>query len=147
MLKRYLKNERGLTLIELLAVVVILGIITAIAIPSIGNIIENTRRDAHIANARMLVDAARLSVVQNGIPADNDLTIDELADLGFLPSENIQVPGEDFNYNNTSEVTIGGTAPAFTYRVTLTSGTGTGAVTHVNNVEISTLDRDDIVLQ
>jgi type IV pilus assembly protein PilA len=41
MLKRIIKNERGLTLIELLAVVVILGIISAIAVPSIGGLIEN----------------------------------------------------------------------------------------------------------
>ncbi len=38
-LQKRLKNEKGLTLVELLAVIVILGIIAAIAIPSIGNII------------------------------------------------------------------------------------------------------------
>ncbi len=31
-----LKNQKGLTLVELLAVIVILGIIAAIAVPSIG---------------------------------------------------------------------------------------------------------------
>ena len=38
-----LKDQKGLTLIELLAVIVILAIIAAIAIPAIGNIIENSR--------------------------------------------------------------------------------------------------------
>ena len=42
-MKERLKNQKGLTLIELLAVIVILGIIAAIAIPSIGNIIQNTK--------------------------------------------------------------------------------------------------------
>ena len=37
-MKALLKNEKGLTLIELLAVIVILGIIAAIAVPSIGGI-------------------------------------------------------------------------------------------------------------
>ncbi len=39
-LKKLLKNQKGFTLVELLAVIVILGIIAAIAIPSIGNIID-----------------------------------------------------------------------------------------------------------
>ncbi len=44
MLKRFIRNEKGLTLIELLAVIVILGIIAAIAIPSIGAIIDNSKK-------------------------------------------------------------------------------------------------------
>ena len=43
LLQKRLKNEKGLTLVELLAVIVILGVIAAIAVPSIGNIIENSR--------------------------------------------------------------------------------------------------------
>jgi len=39
-----LKNKKGLTLIELIAVLVILGIIAAIAIPTIGNTISNNCR-------------------------------------------------------------------------------------------------------
>lgn len=35
-IKKLLKNQKGFTLVELLAVIVILGIIAAIAIPSIG---------------------------------------------------------------------------------------------------------------
>ena len=42
-MKQILKNEKGLTLIELLAVIVILAIVAAIAVPAIGNIIENSR--------------------------------------------------------------------------------------------------------
>lgn len=55
-----LKNEKGLTLVELLAVIVILGIIAAIAIPSIGNIIQNSREKAVIADALNTLSAAEL---------------------------------------------------------------------------------------
>ncbi|SOC13282.1 type IV pilus assembly protein PilA [Ureibacillus xyleni] len=59
-----MKNEKGLTLIELLAVIVVLGIIAAIAIPAIGNIIENTKKDAHIANAKAMIEATRLLSIE-----------------------------------------------------------------------------------
>ena len=68
-LRRLFKNQKGFTLVELLAVIVILGIIAAIAIPSIGSIIDNSKKDAHVANAEMVVSAARLAVASN----DTDL--------------------------------------------------------------------------
>ena len=64
-LQKRLKNEKGLTLVELLAVIVILGIIAAIAVPSIGNIIENTRVKAVIADAQNALAAANLYFVEN----------------------------------------------------------------------------------
>lgn len=61
MLKNKLKEEKGLTLIELLAVIVILGIIAAIAIPTISGIIDKSKNDAKVAEALQILDAARLA--------------------------------------------------------------------------------------
>ncbi|MFC7783100.1 type II secretion system protein [Rossellomorea sp. GCM10028870] len=60
-MRKMLKNERGLTLVELLAVIVILGIIAAIAVPSIGGIINKSKDDAKVAEALQIIDAARLA--------------------------------------------------------------------------------------
>ncbi|WP_408007094.1 type IV pilin protein [Pseudalkalibacillus sp. A8] len=48
------KSERGFTLVELLATIGILGINAAIAVPSIGKLIENTKQDAHVAKLSKL---------------------------------------------------------------------------------------------
>jgi type IV pilus assembly protein PilA len=60
-----LKNQRGLTLIELLAVFVIFGIIAAIAVPSIGNIIDNSRYKATVSEGIQILYAAKIAKAEN----------------------------------------------------------------------------------
>ncbi|WLR56186.1 type II secretion system protein [Mesobacillus subterraneus] len=64
-MKKTLKNQKGLTLIELLAVIVILGIIAAIAVPSIGGIINKTKKDAQVAEGIQIINAAKLYITTN----------------------------------------------------------------------------------
>lgn len=70
---KQLKDERGLTLVELLVVVVILGIIAAIAVVAIGGIIENSKKDAMVADAKQMVSAAKLYTASN--PVDEETTM------------------------------------------------------------------------
>lgn len=58
---KQLKNQRGLTLVELLAVVVILAIIAAIAAVAIGNVINNSRDKAALSDAVMILEGAKLA--------------------------------------------------------------------------------------
>ncbi|MGL5295812.1 MAG: pilus assembly FimT family protein [Culicoidibacterales bacterium] len=71
-----MKNQKGITLVELLAVMVIVGIIAAISIPAIGNLIENTRKDAYIATGKNLQESARLVASQNAEACSTTCTID-----------------------------------------------------------------------
>ncbi|GEM00596.1 type IV pilus assembly protein PilA [Halolactibacillus halophilus] len=81
--KTLLKKEKGFTLVELLAVIVILGIIVAIAVPAIGNIINDAENNAAKSEVALVQDAARLYDVQNEIPTEG-ITAQDLIDAGYL---------------------------------------------------------------
>lgn len=52
-------NKNGFTLIELLAVITIIGILMLLAIPSVSLIIENSRSDTFVTNAKTYANAAK----------------------------------------------------------------------------------------
>ena len=55
-----MKNNKGVTLVELLIVIVLMGIIAAFAVPSVQTIIGNTRKSAVYADALAVEQAADL---------------------------------------------------------------------------------------
>lgn len=66
MLKLFMKNKKGFTLVELMVVVVILGILVAIAVPVYNNVSANAQQRACHANLRT-IDGAK-SAWQMAVP-------------------------------------------------------------------------------
>ncbi|RTR27321.1 prepilin-type N-terminal cleavage/methylation domain-containing protein [Robertmurraya yapensis] len=103
-LKKRLKNQRGLTLVELLAVIVILGIVSAIAVPSIGGIIEKSKEDALKADAIQVLNAAKLYASSTTINAptlltdDGDKTLEQFLDIKSETDYSITITPEDGAY-------------------------------------------------
>lgn len=80
---KLLLNDKGMTLIELLAVVVILAIIAAIAIPTFGNVIDNSRYKAVKSDAINVINAAQLYYIDN--PDEiGPVQVEVLVEKGFL---------------------------------------------------------------
>ena len=100
---RTLKNKKGLTLIELIAVLVILGIIAAIAIPTIGNTINQQRQRAAEAEWSNIMTAARLYIAQND--TETTFSMDDLFNGDYI-SENVVLEEDDVGTVITSSTDI-----------------------------------------
>ncbi len=80
------KNQKAFTLIELLAVIVILAILLAIAVPKVTQYITKSRKDSLIATANDFIDAVRNSAHSDiyDLPiGTNDVTIVSLDLIGL----------------------------------------------------------------
>lgn len=102
--KQLKKDERGLTLVELLAVIVILAIVGAIAVVAIGNVMENSRQDAHIANAQQVISSAQLYEAGGGeIGTEHDAQV--LITDGYLDTliDPWDEGNDDYNFTLSKE--------------------------------------------
>ncbi|WP_042162889.1 prepilin-type N-terminal cleavage/methylation domain-containing protein [Paenibacillus gorillae] len=84
MLMALKRNEKGLTLIELLAVLVIVGIIAAIAIPAIGNTIAKSRVKADNASISLIEESALRYVTDKELTATTTIPLADLVTNGYL---------------------------------------------------------------
>lgn len=72
----------GFTLVELLAVIVVLGVILAIAVPQVTKTIANSKVSAYERTVSQVENAARLYVASN--PDEQEVTLEQLVTGGYL---------------------------------------------------------------
>lgn len=75
---RKMLNKKGFSLVELMIVVVIMGILIAVAIPLYGNITKNAKNNTCASNKDTIENAAVVYFTENGKAAEKieDLKID-----------------------------------------------------------------------
>ena len=66
-------NNRGFTLIEVLAVIVILSILMAIMVPNVGKILEKNKKDNYADLEKSIISAAKIYVSDNRYEIQVDL--------------------------------------------------------------------------
>ena len=95
-------NNKGFTLVELLAVIVILAIVLAIAIPSISNIINNSEKSSFVSSTKLLIKAVQIKLLE-----------DETFDITTINKSNMKtllnISGDNyssvsFRYDNNGKI-------------------------------------------
>ena len=70
------KKKKAFTLIELLAVIIILGVLMLVAVPSVTGYISNSRKEAYINTAKEYVNSFGLEMeVIESVPVSEDIKL------------------------------------------------------------------------
>lgn len=98
-------NKKGFTLVELLAALVILAAIMAIAVPNVMGILNNSKADAYVEDAKKLLSLAEYKFRGNPSfrPAPNECTVMSLKYLDNSEFENAPNGGA---YDKTNSYVI-----------------------------------------
>ena len=104
-MKQIMKDEEGLTLVELLAVVVIMAIIAGIAAVSISKVIQRTREDAQVSNVQQMFASANLYDIQEEEGLGKNVKLTDLKTKGTIKSINF-VQGADAEAKETTAKSI-----------------------------------------
>ena len=79
--------KKGFTLIELIAVIIILGIIALIAIPTVGNVINESRQRAAIVTANNYIAAVNEQILKNKLLSNGNYIDDGTYNVNDLDKD------------------------------------------------------------
>ncbi len=100
------KNQKGFTLVELMVVVVIIGVLVAIAIPIYNNVTDRAETGACQANLRILDGAIMMHFAETG---DYTNDTDWETDLGgYVDGQDVfDCPGDgEYSFNDADTPTV-----------------------------------------
>ena len=86
-LKKIWNKEDGFTLVELLGVIVILGLIIAIAVPALGNILTKAETTTDKATEALVLDAAKIYELDGKVIETSGITDSDLFNAGYLDKD------------------------------------------------------------
>lgn len=122
-----MKRNNGFTLIELLGVIVLIGLVTAVTIPSVMSVIEGGKRKEYELLKEDILVAAKtytteyneeISWQNNGTTSTYIITLDSLVDTGVLKSRDGSVENPVNGKNLKTCMSVTATKNNTTYKIT-----------------------------
>jgi len=130
--------KKGFTLIELLGVIILLGLIGLIVIPSITKMIRNSRQDLYNNQVNMIEQTARKWGVQNSEKLSETeatfISVSELVNSGFIEQDEIKDPRDTKkNIEGCVSVTYNSQKHKYVYKYKEESCDAMSVITFANN--------------
>lgn len=102
-----MKNNKGFTLVETIAVIIILGVILSIAVPSITNVVKSTNKNRMISDAETFISEVKEYVESDTIGNTSDTyTLENIKDKTKLSESpyggNYNMESSSVTINNNS---------------------------------------------
>ena len=112
--------KRGFTLVELLAVLILLGVVSLIAIPSVGKILNRSREKARESTKNELIKAAKNYYADNirELPDDGShkcLSVSEIEESGYISNDDIVDPTTEEKLTGYVKIYFDNTYNQYTY--------------------------------
>ena len=90
-------KQRGFTLVELIAVVAILGLIALVVYPAVGSVIRNAREETYKDQVDVIIKAAKEWSVKNATKLSDDgsiysLPVETLTTEGYITNDEVKDP-------------------------------------------------------
>lgn len=91
-------KKNGFTLIEILGVIAILGILGVIVVPTITSVMNQNQQTIDENQKKLIISAAKSYATENAFNHKEEITINELQELGYLEKTEIKNNKTDEDY-------------------------------------------------
>ena len=108
-------NKKGFTLVELLAVLVVLGLVAAICYPMVTKTIATQKEKLGKEQKNRVISAAKNYVASNVLGDEECITVAELQSSGFLEAGDIEDPNSGGTLNGGVKIVWDDSNNQYTY--------------------------------
>ena len=147
------RNKRGFTLVELIAVVAILGLIALIVYPAIGSVIRNSRESAYNDQVAVIESAAKNWSIDNASTLPDNgtvyrLPVNTLLEEGYISDDEVKDPrNSSKNLTGNVEIKYDSSIKQFTYKyVDSTSKSNEVSVNNLSTTIINNSKKKDVLV-